>query len=181
MEHMPVDNTELIQSTTALSGSPPADQVSRLAPEIEQLVRKVGLDPATLGRKYEPNIQQAMWEFGINPLNYEAMIETVRASARTQREAHQRAGVPQAVSAPAQKSQPVAWDHKNELIARRFGLDPERVKAFRAAIQARLQQDHPRTAVSEAQHQPPPAIRFKNPEPCTEPVTASGLLSCSSK
>ena len=176
-----MDNTELIQSSSANSASPPGHQISRLAPEVEQLVRKVGLDPATLGRKYEPNIQQAMWEFGINPLNYEAMIETVRASARTQREAHQRAGVPQAVSAPAQKSQPVAWDHKNELIARRFGLDPERVKAFRAAIQARLQQDHPRTAVSEAQHQPPPAIRFKNPEPCTEPVTASGLLSCSSK
>ena len=176
-----MDNSDLIQSSSAHSASSPGSHIAWLAPEVEELVRRAGLDPATLGRKYEPNIQQAMWQFGINPLNYEAMIETVRASARMQREAHQRAGIPQADSAPAQKSRPLAWDHKDELIARRFGLDPERVKAFRAAIHARVQQDHPRTAVSEARHQPPPAVRFQNPEPCTEPVTASGLLSCSSK
>src|SRR5438270_2426036 len=147
-----------------------------LTPHVAELARRSGVDIAALEKEYEPEVQQAIREAGINPLNLAAYKIATRLVAKSQREKMRRLGIDPARAVSSAGPSHRSGDQDDKIL-RRFGIDPEKFQAFRDALAARARGTQVAAAGEAAQHQKPAPVSFINPPSAPEPVSAADVLA----
>jgi len=146
----------------------------QLSPEVEELARKFGVDTTVLETEYGPEAQQVIRDAGLNPLNYAAYRIASRLSFERKREEMRQRGQDPALLYAAIAAAPP--DRRHDWVARRFELDPEKLKAFHAALAAEAAENQAATYGEGAQRQKPAPLSFVNPPSASEPVSTSDIL-----